>query len=613
DVWYGFRKTEFTGSDQSRLNGYVSSAQEALEILKHAYDSVAVLGADQMGRIISDLKALPISSVQAVSDRMLTGDLEALFNGNLKQQIKVITAEKERSKNYALAAERYFAITEDLPDVDTRKIRAKLSNAGDYADRRLSGINEELDRVRVVSDTLGHITGKQSERIDKLSIKELHELIESIETITENDARAEKLEKEIGRCYDDSVFDYDYTKLLTKLRTKWRLNVERRREPIGFKGAVKELMKRCRDTSIDFTINYVYDLVSKLDAIKQIDESAKVIRTRLADYGLDGDDITVHVLSFFNEFLKQFLALREDFAVQNLLGGAKNGFRRFISDRMTDLKNIADAVEAFGIAKDITVAEFIKLPDDYDTVSLETKRLDGDKNIRAILPSLYNGCRTSWDEILGILNIVQDVLSVLGAGKDTKAQRELFTKIASCLADAGFAAKADRLLSVYSKFYGDTIWFAPGDTDTERNPSALTYDACAEWLNQIKDTDHIEQYVSYRNLTKEMEGKTEGAFYTEYMKRSRKDYPIDRIAAGYRISVLWAYYELLAGEGRMVSKLAQGTALEDMIQSFSEADKDMHDFSRKAVDMQLAAGISHNSTLHSYLETQTQDKNYSVR
>ncbi|MCD8307345.1 MAG: AAA domain-containing protein [Clostridia bacterium] len=613
DVWYGLRKTEFTGSDQSRLNGFVSSMTDALDILTHAYDCLAVLGGDQMQRIITDLKALPISSVQAVADTRLAPDLDALFNGNFRQQIKVIKAEKERSRNYAGAAERYFAVADDLPSVDTKKMRAKLVNAGDFAQWRLSEINGELDRVRVVSDTLDHITGKESGRIDKLSLKELHELVERIDTITENDLKAEKLEKEIGARYDDSIFDYDYSKLLTKLRTKWRKNVERHKAPAGFKGAVKELMKRCSDTSVDFTITYVFDLINKLDTLKKIDNTEKLIRTTLADYGLDGEDLTVHTLTSFNDFLKHFLKEREDFAVQNLLGGAKNGFRRFVQDRLQDLKSIGEAVQAFSISKDITVAEFLTLPDDYDIVSAETKRLDADKAIRAILPSLYNGCRTPWDEVLGILNILADVLTVLGAGKDAKGQRELFNKITGELADAGFGLKAEKVLSIYSKFYGEPVWFAPGDSMTDRRADALTYDACVEWLNEIKDTDHVEEYVAYRNITKEIEGKTEGSFYTDYMKRSRKDFPIDRIGAGYRISVLWAYYEYLTNQGRMVAKLSQGNALEDMIQTYSETDSGMHEYNRRLVDMQLAAGISHNTTLHSYLETQTQDKNYSVR
>ncbi|MCD8294065.1 MAG: AAA domain-containing protein [Clostridia bacterium] len=612
DVWYGFRKAEYTGADQSKLNGYVSSAQEALDILEHAYDSLETLGGSGMEQVIADLKSLPLSSVQAVADNNVALDLETLFSGDLKKQIKAVTAERDRSRGYADAAARYYAITEELPDTDSRKVRSKLSSAEDYADWTLSRINEELDRARIVNKTLDRIAASKSSRIDQLSLKDLHELIETIDQITVNDAKAEKIQKELARSYDDAILTYDYHKLLMKFRTKWRMNVERMKAPMGFKGQVKDLMKMCRDTSIDFTINYVFDLVNKLDFLSTVDATEEEIRTTLGTYGLDKEDLSVNTLTNFNIFLKEFLAEREDFAVQNLTAGAKNGFRRFAQDRLSDLKNIVECAEMFSISKDITVAELAALPDDYDTVYTETRRLDSDKNLRSILPSLYNGCRTSWDEILGILDIIQEVFTVLGGGKDNKAQKALFTQIATALADSGYVAKADRILGIYNKFYTDPVWFVPEEL-YERHSDALTYESLKVWLDDIKDTDHIEEYVSYRNITKEMEGKAEGTFFTDYVKRSRRDFPIDRIASNFRISVLWAYYEYLTSQGRLVAKLSQGTELEDMTASFAEADRDMHEFNRKLVDMQLASMITHNSTLHSYLETQTQDKNYSVR
>lgn len=619
DVWYGYKKFTFERADEVALRGYTADMRRSLEEIDALFAQVGSRCGGTLQAVAETLRAYPLLTVRAVCDGGVTSDIVSLYlRVDLGAEKAELGREIARAERYAGSVKRFYAALPSAPDrpaFDVSALRALLEGGEGYAQKRLSELSAEYERLSAVSENtlylrpLASAGGGQT-----LSVKQLSDLVDDMKFyVVQTESRA-VLEKELLEGYDAAILDYDYRPLLGKFRTAWAEHVKRNKRPFRFNAHIRGIAGLCRDvTRADLSVTGVYRLLEKLALYAEIREKEREMLAAFAPYGLE--NLTVNVFRGLGELLEAYLHERENFAVGSALGDTVD-FHGYIVGKKRTIRNILDAAKGLGTQEDLTVAALISLVNDCEVVCAETRRIAESSELSRILPAMQRGVRTDWGNLLAVLGIVETLREALhDEQRSLQEDGEIFSQAVGTLVSEGMAACVNRLIGKYRAFYANGDWFESEAADLHAF-GQMTYQDFRRWLDMAEDADHITEYVSYKRRVHEMEGTPEGEYFARYAKAGREAFPIGKMRDNYEITLLYSYYEELIRASRYVSYLSGLDGVHTVraqTEEFVKADRAASRFARAIVDQRLYDRISRNSSLHNYLGAIPKGANVSVR
>ena len=612
DAWYGYERYEFGADDRARLSEFCRVMQARLDALQavFALPEAPVGAIDRaVADLVGQLQAYPVATLLTLCDDDIGRDLHGLLaKDSLAVERAMVQAEQAQAPRYRAVVARVLSLLDTLPPVDAQDLAAKLAVDPAYLTMRATEVRAELAAIRGLT-----AAGAEGYRvINGFNLDRLQALLDTIDQYLAVAQQADEERQAILDVFQEGIFDYNYGKLLAKLRGKWAENLKANKAPFGFAGQCKQLVALCYQPNANFDIRTVADWLVKLELYKTHLAKVNDLQAKIRAVGIG--DFNATVLRYLRAQVANYLRVKEQYLRDNMFGDDNYNFYAYLQDKQTQLHNIMQAGAAMGLNKDITVQQMADLAADLGTVGAENARLAADPALGAIMPHAYRGCATDWDCWLALIDLVGQIRATTRRYCDTVQDMwEVYDRI-SRLFGAESRALLQQVVRHYGDFYAYAAWFSrdPQYRGHHDNTAYGVADYIA-WLQQVRDLGHIDDFVRYRVEVKNLEEDPyDHLFFAAFADKGRGEYPVDSLCRHYEIAVLMAYYNYLLTKATMVASLNQDE-LQALEGRFIEADKTALEFNRKLVDIALARDIERNTAKHAYLGATREGHNYSVR
>ena len=613
DVWYGYERYEFGPDDRARLAEFCRIMQAKLDALQSVF-GLSDTPVDPIDKAVAELvqclHAYPVATLAAMCDNAIGLDMRALLaKDNLTHEKALVQAEQAQAGRYGEVVKRILGVLDAIADVDAVDLSAKLQVNAAYCGLTVSGVRDELAAVRrlVAAGADGY------RRIGQLNLTQLQELLGTIDRYLQVQRQADQEKQVILEVFRQEIFDYNYRKLLNKLRGKWADAVAANKAPFGFNAQIKPLAALCYQPNAAFDINAVAEWLVKLELCKTHLAQAADLQAQIQAVGIV--DFNAEILLYFKQQIQQYLQVKQAYLRDNLFGDGRFDFMAYLQQKQTQLQNVMQAGAAMGLNKDITVQQMISLAEDLRVACAENARLADNPDLAAVMPHAYCGCATDWDSWLTLLQFVEKMRATARRHCGTVQQMwEVFDRIGRLFGDNA-RRLLDQLVAQYNAFYAYTPWFSSDPQYACRHDNtAYRVADYEEWLRQVRDQQHIDDFVRYRVEVKDLGEETyDKQFYLAFADRGRSEYPVDSLCRHYEIAVLMAYYNYLLNKTIVVRRVDAQGDLDAVKAMYVEADKASLQFNRKLVDVALTRDIEKNTARHAYLGATREGRNYSVR